>query len=358
MAHDSSSTTNGTNGHANGNANGNGTTNSPATKTALKVVFGAMTFGRQGAEQARIHDLKDCAAVLDVLQAHGHNEIDTARIYAGGSSEEYLGQLDLKKRGILIDTKLSPRKFGPKAYSHKPEGLKLGLEESLVALKTDKLDCWYLHAPDPNTPYAVTLKAVNDLYQAGHFTRFGISNYTAWEVAQISELCIANGWKRPDVYQGCYHALQRSVEPELLPCLRHYGIAFYCFSPLAGGMLTDKYQRDTTEVEPGSRFDPNRMQGKNFRGRYWNEAYFSALDVIRPVAKKLGLSTAEAASRWVMHHSALRKEHGDAVIIGASSAAQLEENLVNLEKGPLPAELVEAFEEAWRQVKGVAGPYY
>jgi aflatoxin B1 aldehyde reductase len=203
------------------------------------------------------------------------------------------------------------------------------------------------------------LEAVNELYKEGYFKRFGISNYTAWEVAQICELCERHDWKKPDVYQGVYHALHRAVEPELFPCLRHYGIAFYEFSPLAGGMLTDRYQRDTTEHEAGSRFDPNSMKGANyFRRQYWNDAYFDALDVIRPVAKKLGMTTAEAASRWASHHSMMKKEYGDAVITGASSATQLEENLANLEKDPLPEEMVKAFDDAWAIVKGVCGPYF
>jgi len=71
------------------------------------------------------------------------------------------------------------------------------------------------------------MKAVNDLYKEGLFTRFAISNYQAWEVAQICELCIKNDWVKPVVYQGVYNALHRSVEPELFPCLRHYGMAFY-----------------------------------------------------------------------------------------------------------------------------------
>ncbi|KAA6409414.1 MAG: Aldo keto reductase [Lasallia pustulata] len=324
------------------------------TNTALKTVFGAMDLGKE----ARVHDLKDCAAMLDVFQKHGHDEIDSARVYGGGSSEEYLGQLKWQERGIVMDTKLSPRRFGQKSYTHKKDDLKPGLLESLQALQTDKVDMWYLHAPDHNTPYEETLEAVNNLYKAGYFRRFGISNYTAWEVAQICELCQRNGWKKPDVYQGVYHALQRAVEPELFPCLRHYGIAFYEFSPVAGGMLTDRYQRNTTEHEEGSRFDPKRMQVANFRRRYWNDAHFNALDVIRPVAKKLGMTTAEAAVRWASHHSLMKREYGDAVIIGASSAAQLEDNLTSLEKGPLPGEMVKAFDEGWAIVKGVCGPYF
>lgn len=320
-------------------------------------------------EQARVTNLDDCAKILDVFQNHGHNEIDTARVYGGGSSEEYLGRLRWQDRGLVMDTKLAPTgsrsltqqiaRDGLRLYTHDPKELKEALLDSLKALQTDKVDMWYLHAPDHNTPYEDTLREVNNLYQQGYFTRFGISNYAAWEVAQISEICIRNGWKRPDVYQGVYNALFRAVEPELFPCLRHYGIAFYEFNPLGGGFLTDRYQRvDAWTDEEGSRFDPSRRQGENYRKRYWNQAYFDALDVIRPVAHKLGISTAEAALRWVSHHGVLKKEHGDAIIIGASSPQQLEENLTNLEKGPLSDEMVEAFDKGWEIVKGVCKPYY
>ncbi|KAH0525758.1 hypothetical protein TsFJ059_009177 [Trichoderma semiorbis] len=323
--------------------------------SALKVVFGAMTLGDKGATQARIHTLEESAEILDVFQQFGHSEIDTARVYGGGSSERFLGQLDWQKRGIVMDTKLSPSSG---QYNHTPEGLRQGLLESLKDLKTEKVDMWYLHAPDHNTPYEDTLREVNKLYEEGYFKRFGISNYSAWETAQICEICIRNGWKKPDVYQGVYNGLHRAVEPELFPCLRNYGIAFYQYNPVAGGILTDKYKLDFKEHEEGSRFDPSKAQGKNYRNRYWNETYFKALDVVRPVAAKLGIPTAEAALRWSVHHSLLKNEHGDAVIIGASSAQQLKENLTSLEKGPLPDELVAAFDEGWQVAKAVCRPYF
>jgi len=100
------------------------------------------------------------------------------------------------------------------------------------------------------------------------------------------------------------------------------------------------------------------MQGKSFRGRYWNDTYFAALDIIRPAAQAAGMTTAEAALRWVSHHSGLKREQGDAVIAGASSAAQLEQNLNYLEGGPLPDAVVQAFDKAWATVKGVSGPYH
>lgn len=298
-----------------------------------------------------------------MFQKYGFDEVDTARTYGLGSSEPYLAELGWQKRGLIMDTKLSPRSrlfSGPdaKVYTHKPADLRAAFEESMKALNTDNVDMWYLHAPDHSTPYVETLSEVNKLYNEGRFRRFGISNYSAWETAQICEICIRNGWKKPDVYQGVYNAIHRAVEPELFPCLRYYGIAFYAYNPLAGGYLTDRYQRETFEHEEGSRFDPNRAQGANYRKKYWNDTYFDALDIIRPVAKKLGMTTAEAALRWCNHHSLMKREHSDAIIIGASSAQQLEENMANFEKGPLPAEMVSAFDEAWLTVKGVCKPYF
>jgi aflatoxin B1 aldehyde reductase len=199
---------------------------------------------------------------------------------------------------------------------------------------------------------------IQTLIVIGKFNRFGISNYAAWEVAEICEICERHGWVKPVAYQGVYNALHRAVEPELLPCLRKYGIGFYEFNPLAGGYLTDRYHRGQDELEAGSRFDPNRSQGQNYRRRYWNDAYFDALDILRPVAKKHGLSEAECALRWMTNHSQLKREYGDAIIIGASSAKQLDENLTNLEKGPLPDEVVQAFDEGWAKVKGICLPYF
>lgn len=313
-----------------------------------------------GAEQARVHSLDECAAILDVFQKYGHDELDTAIAYGGGSSEQYLGQLHWQDRGLVMDTKFSPRtNLGPGIKtSHRPEHLREALSRSLASLKADKIDMWYLHAPDRTTPYEDTLREVNNLYKEGYFKRFGISNYMAWEVAQMVEICDRNGWIKPTAYQGVYNALHRGVEPELFPCLRKYGLSFYEFNPLAGGYLTDRYHRDTNEHEEGSRFDPKKNQGQNYRRRYWKDEYFDALDILRPVSKKHGLSEAECALRWIVNHSLLKREFGDAIIIGASSAKQLEENLANLEKGPLPEEVLKAFDDGWARVKGVCANYY
>lgn len=146
-----------------------------------------MTDIKLGAEQARVHTLEECGSILDVFQKYGHSEIDTAIVYGGGSSEQYLGQLHWQDRGIVMDTKFSPRPnlgLGPDVKTtHSPEHLRFALMKSLESLKAEKIDMWYLHAPERSTPYEVTLREVNNLHKEGYFRRFGISNYAAWEVA-------------------------------------------------------------------------------------------------------------------------------------------------------------------------------
>ncbi|KAK9427160.1 Aldo/keto reductase [Lipomyces doorenjongii] len=247
-------------------------------KSGIKVVFGAMTIGKPGSVRFELKRDIPSNQMLDVFQKHDHSEVDTARVYGQGSSEEYLATAEWQKRGITMDTKLYPTadrgtSLGREVYSHKPEDLRRGLMSSLE---------------------------VDKLYKEGYFDRFGISNYMSWEVAQICEICERNGWIKPSVYQGVYHALQRSIELELFPCLRHYGICLYAFQPLAGGFLSDRYYRDTKSFEDGSRFDPKRWQGVLHRDRYWNDLYFDALDIIR----SNHLTEADCALRWCnVHHT-------------------------------------------------------
>lgn len=337
----------------------------PEQKSHLNVVMGCMTFGRAGIDEARVHTVEDVGKILDVFQAHGHYELDTARSYTKGTSEEMLGELGWQKRGLIVATKLYPNILnsqysqpGAPKISHGPEDLRKWLDISLKALQTDSIDLWYLHAPDRSTPYEVTLQAIDALHKEGKFRRWGLSNYYAWEVAEIVHICRTKGYVAPSVYQGIYNAVHRQVEPELFPCLRKYGLSFYAYNPLGGGFFTGRYRSMEDKPEAGSRFDPQKNQGRNYRNRYWNEPYFKALGNIEEVAKKHGLSLGEVALRWLSHHSQLRREHGDAVIIGASSLNHIEQNLADLEKGPLPEDVVRVLDESWVNVKGLASNYF
>ncbi|KAI9878065.1 MAG: hypothetical protein M1830_002014 [Pleopsidium flavum] len=339
-------------------------------QTNLDVVLGAIAFGRFDdvpTHRPSFPTVEGVLPMLDNFQAHGHNKIDTARIYGSGYSEKLLAEADLEKRGLCVETKLYPTKFRPLGpsnvpYNHGPEDLRAGLMASLKALNASKIDTWYLYAPDRSTPFEETMREVNNLYKEGYFSRFGLCNYMAWEVAQIQEICEKHGWIKPSVYQGVYNALLRSIEPELVPCLRRYGMALEAAQPLASGLLTHRYRRDMadSEHEVGSRFDPDpkNMLGVHQRVRYWHAAYFDALDIIHQAAQEQGLTVKECALRWLSHHSVLKKSLGDAVVVGASSVNQLEEDLVDLEKGPLPEKVAQAMEAAWLRAKSVPSPYW
>ncbi len=137
-------------------------------------------------------------------------------------------------------------------------------------------------------------------------------------------------------------------------------MAFYAFNPLAGGILTSWYHRDTEDsnIKSMSRFDPNTARGRKYRGRFWNDTMFDALDIVREAARQYHLTEAECALRWMVHHSKLEANGGNAVIIGASNVEHLRENLEDFEKGPLPEEMVECLDKAWAKTNGVVRNYF
>ncbi|KAI0140522.1 aldo/keto reductase [Xylariaceae sp. FL1272] len=323
---------------------------SMSTANRMKIVCGTMSFGKEGTRGfPHINSVEEANKVLDVFQRHGHTELDSARAYGEGTTEELLGDVSWQKRGLKMDTKLYPTAGHTlektAGYTHKPEDVRRGLLDSLKALKADKIEMFYLHGPDRKHPYEDTLRAVNELHEEGYFSRFGVSNFMAWEVAQMCEIAKRNGWIQPTAYEGHYHALQRNVEAELFPCLRYYGMSFYVYSPLASGFLTGRVERG--------------QEITNLHLKYnWNPQYHDALDIIKPAAQKHGLTISETALRWLVHHSKLQTELSDAIILGAGSVKNLEANLTDLEKGPLPEDVVKALDDAWFVCKAGARPYH
>ncbi|KAJ7723798.1 Aldo/keto reductase, partial [Mycena metata] len=332
------------------------------TKSALPVVLGTLAVGAPEyvAQGARINIVEDLEAIIDVLLKHGHHQLDTARVYGLGTAEQLIGSINWQEKGITIGTKMLPaHPLMPEITgAHTLESIRKALMTSLKALNTKKIDIWYLHGPDRTVPFEVTLKAIDDLYREGHFARFGISNYMAAEVAEMAVICKERGYVQPSVFQGIYNAVHRLVEPELFHTLRKFNIAFYGFNPLAGGFFTDRYSSADATPEPGSRYDPTTLLGKGYRSRFWKPEFFAALAEVRTVATAHGLTMQEIAIRWVSHHSLMNREAGDAVIIGGSSVKHIEENLVDLEKGSLPEQVLTALDAAWAAVKGYSSDYY
>lgn len=315
-----------------------------------RVVLGCMTFGPDTDSGARVTSLDDYNSCLDYLQSQGYNEIDTARAYVGGKQEGWTKEAHWKDRGLTLATKCYPS--GPQ--SHKPEDLRKSLETSLKELGTDCVDYFYLHAPDRNTPFEETLRECDKMHKEGKFVNLALSNFTAFELAEVVMTCKANGWVKPTLLQYMYNAITRSIDPELVVAARRYGCDIVIYNPIAGGLFSGKYKAADLEKAPSEgRFSDTAKSGAMYRKRYFHNATFAALAHIEPVVEKHNLTLIETALRWCRHHSALNMgdEGNDGIIIGVSSQKQLESNLKDIEKGPLPEEVVEALDEAWKIAK-------
>merc|ERR1712020_618363 len=130
---------------------------------------------------------------------------------------------------------------------------------------------------------------MNDLHQEGKFKQLGLSNYSAWLVSEVVNVCKANNWVRPTVYQGMYSAITRQVEEELIPCLRYHDIAFYAYSPLGGGILSGKYQfQDQSDKKiPKGRFNGVGWD-KVYRDRYCKEEHFLSMEKLKGKTQQKG----------------------------------------------------------------------
>ncbi|KAI0479974.1 aflatoxin B1 aldehyde reductase member 3 [Xylaria cf. heliscus] len=321
-----------------------------------RIILGLMTFGPDAATGARITELDEFKRVLDRFQERGYNEVDTARVYTGTKQEAFTRDAGWKDRGLTLATKFRY----PADGDNSAEKVTQSLEYSLKELGSDTVDICYLHAADRATPFAETLEAVDKLHKAGKFVRFGLSNFTAAEVAEVVLTCKYNGWVRPTIYQGMYNAITRGLEPELIPTCRRFGLDIVVYNPIAGGLFSGKIKSKDIEVEDG-RFSSKNPSSVQYKKRYFKDSTFRALQTIEAALEKHpGLSMIETALRWTVHHSALRVANGgrDGILIGISSYDQLDGNLDALEKGPLPDDVVAALDAAWQICKADAPNYW
>ncbi|KAJ7097971.1 Aldo/keto reductase [Mycena belliarum] len=317
--------------------------------TRVPLLFGTMTMGEEGVPSVRNSDPQECTDIFAVFAGHGHTEIDTARLYGGGTTEKLLSQLDLNK--FSIDTKVYPNKPG----GHSPAELRSTFFTSLEALNRKKVRVLYLHAPDRSVPFEDTLEEMNKLHNEGYYEVFGLSNFASWEVAEIVGICKARGWVQPKIYQVMYNAITRAMESELLPCCRKFGLRLVVYNPLAGGLFAGKLS-SVSDAPSTFRFNPATLGGRMYRDRYLKDGTFDALNHLKEVAAQHNLRLTEIALRWCQHHSVLGPDDG--VILGASSASQLKQNCEDCAKGPLPDAVVAAVDEAWEISRGTAATYW
>lgn len=309
----------------------------------INLILGTMTIG----EQLFGEDVEN---MVKCFLSHGFKELDTAFVYNEGQCEQLLGSTlrKLDRNSFEVSTKVNPRITGKLDR----EAVLFQLNESLLRLGVENVDTLYLHFPDLHTPVESALEACAQLYDEGKFRKLGLSNFPAWLVSEVFNVCQFHGWMLPKVYEGLYNPLSRHAERELDEALSFYGMKFYAYNPLAGGMLTNKYSGKDREIKEG-RFT-NRP---NYQKRYWKESYFTAVDCIKEVCNCYKIDIVEAAYRWLAYHSMLKAERGDAIIVGASRLQQLKQNMETIKKGKLPEEIVKVINDSW-EISRVDAPEY
>ncbi|KAM0270256.1 hypothetical protein ACHAQH_009497 [Verticillium albo-atrum] len=311
-------------------------------KAPLNIVLGgaANQIGDKSLDPtAKYETPEEINTFLDTFLERGYTQLDTARLYspnAPGTSERLLGAVNAGEK-ITIDTKVLS---GPPGL-HTKEKILADLEESLTALKIKQINIYYLHIPDRETPFHEACEAMDEAYRVGKFKKWGLSNYTGAEVRDFLDICEARGLVKPSVYQGHYNPIVRGGETELFSVLREAGMSFYAYSPGGGGFFAGNHKN----VQKGGRFDTSLFIGGVFSSLYVKPNIMAATNKAIEVAAIYGIVGHAMALRWTVHHSILSREHGDSVIVGASSVKQLVTNLDMIEDGPLPDDVVKSLEE-------------
>jgi aryl-alcohol dehydrogenase-like predicted oxidoreductase len=276
-----------------------------------------MNFGRKTTPE-------DSYAIIDRALDAGINFLDTANVYTRGRSEEITGEA-LKRNGkrhqIVLATKVHGRMADddPNAAGNSRRHIIEQCEASLRRLQTDYIDLYQIHRPQSDIPIDETLRALDDLIRAGKVRYIGTSTFAAWQVLESLWVSKELGLNRFVCEQPPYHILDRRIERELLPMAQTYGIGIIPWSPLAGGLLTGKYSRNTPPPED-SRFAD--AQNNPILKARMNEQIFDVIDGLAPMAATKGCTMSQLALAWVMHQPGVTSP-----IIGPRTMEQLEDNL-------------------------------
>jgi|KBSSwiStaDraftv2_1062776.scaffolds.fasta_scaffold14791_6 aryl-alcohol dehydrogenase (NADP+) len=307
--------------------------------TVSRLCLGTMTFGLQCDEATS-------RAILDRAAAGGITFLDAADVYpvgggfqTAGRTEEIVGRwLEGRRHEFIVATKCGG------AMSERPwdrgtsrKHVLDAIDASLRRLRTDYVDLYQLHHPDPETPIDESLRALDDVVRAGKARYVGCSNFPAYQLARALGRSELLGVGRFDTVQPRYNLLFRQIERDLLPLCREEALAVIPYNPLAGGLLSGKHRRETGPT-PGTRFTLGNAAGR-YQDRYWHEREFATVEALRPLAAEAGLSPTQLALAWTLAEPAIT-----APIVGASRPEQLDDAIAAVEK-PLDAALKARLDE-------------
>ena len=286
-----------------------------------ELALGTMTWGGQGFWET-IGDLQLDAAKGQLKAAvdAGVNLIDTADIYSAGRSEQILGQaikgLGLSRDSLVIATKARGRTGeGVNQVGLTRSHLMSAVDASLTRLGMDHIDLYQVHGFDPVTPLDETVAALDTLVRSGKVRHVGLCNFPAWRVMQALGLSERRHLARFESIQAYYSIAGRDLEREVVPLAEDQGLGILVWSPLAGGLLSGKFDRDGNGPGGARRSDFDFPPVDRDRA-------FACVDAMRAIADRHGVSVARVALAWV-----LSRRPVTSVIIGARTAEQLDDNL-------------------------------
>jgi aryl-alcohol dehydrogenase-like predicted oxidoreductase len=270
--------------------------------TVSRIGLGCNNFG------GRI-DLEATRAVLEAALDAGVTFLDTAEVYgSGGDSERFIGEvLEGRRDEVVLATKVG---WGQEHGDGSATNVRRAIDGSLERLRTDHVDLYYLHKPDPSTPIAETLTALDELVRAGKALAIGCSNFSAEQLAEADRLAREIGTARFTVLQNHYNLLRRDDDADVLPLCRELGVAYIPYFPLASGLLTGKYRRG--EPAPA---------GTRLEGREIEEERYDRVEALTAFAEERGHSLHELAI------AALASTPGvGSIIAGATKPEQVRAN--------------------------------
>lgn len=290
------------------------------------LALGTMTFG---VEQGWGAGDAEAERIFNLYADRGGNSIDTANFYANGGSERVVGKLVQGRRNrFVIATKysLTMRPGDPNAAGNHRKNMVQSVEDSLRRLETDYIDLLYLHVWDSRTPVEEILRAFDDLVRAGKVVYIGLSDTPAWQASRMQAIADLRGWSPLVALQIPYNLTERTVERDLMPMAREMGMGVLPWSPLAGGVLSGKYdQRDLNrEASRPLKFD-SRKDINLSTGRL-TERNLAIASTVATIAQEMNCTSAQVALAWTLLNPAVTSP-----ILGTRTLAQLEDNLRALE---------------------------
>ena len=298
-----------------------------------EICLGTMTFGGRG-YWTNIGTLDQSLADAIVTRAldAGVNFVDTADVYSEGLSEEITGRAIVnsgrRRTDVVLATKaVSQTGPGPNDRGASRGHIMDAVKASLKRLGTDYIDLYQMHGLDPLTPIEETVRALEDLVSQGHVRYIGLSNWSAWTIMKALGIADRHGWARPATLQAYYTIAGRDLEREIAPLLEAEKLGLMVWSPLAGGLLSGKYDRD------GKGPDGSRRLSFDFPPVDRDRA-FDCIDVMREIAGAHGVSVARIALAWLLHRPFVMS-----VIVGAKTVEQLDDNLAATEISLSPQEM-------------------